>query len=57
MFGNGLRSQIWSNFVARFRIPKIIESYASTEGKTIHLKYDHILVINYKITYWEECIF
>ena len=32
MFGNGLRPQIWSTFVSRFRIPMIIESYASTEG-------------------------
>ena len=35
MFGNGLRPQIWTNFVSRFRIPNIVESYASTEGNRI----------------------
>ena len=33
MFGNGLHKDIWSKFVARFRVPSMIESYASTEGK------------------------
>jgi fatty-acyl-CoA synthase len=30
--GNGLRPEIWSAFLARFRIPHIIEFYAATEG-------------------------
>src|SRR5207302_9683486 len=30
--GNGLRSEVWSDFKARFRIPQILEFYASTEG-------------------------
>jgi len=32
MFGNGLRPQIWSQFVERFRIGQINEFYGSTEG-------------------------
>ncbi len=30
--GNGLRRDVWLAFEARFRIPKILEFYASTEG-------------------------
>jgi fatty-acyl-CoA synthase len=30
--GNGLRPDIWERFKARFRIPQILEFYASTEG-------------------------
>jgi len=30
--GNGLRSDIWVRFKDRFRIPRILEYYASTEG-------------------------
>lgn len=30
--GNGLRPDIWSEFVKRFRIPQIVEFYAATEG-------------------------
>jgi len=30
--GNGLRPDIWSVFQGRFRIPRIIEFYAATEG-------------------------
>jgi fatty-acyl-CoA synthase len=30
--GNGLRADVWAEFVARFRIPQILEFYASTEG-------------------------
>nr|XP_006814019.1 PREDICTED: long-chain fatty acid transport protein 1-like [Saccoglossus kowalevskii] len=30
--GNGLRPQIWEEFVTRFNIPKIAEFYGSTEG-------------------------
>ena len=31
-FGNGLRPDIWAEFQQRFRIPRIFEFYASTEG-------------------------
>jgi fatty-acyl-CoA synthase len=30
--GNGLRPEVWEPFAARFRIPRILEYYASTEG-------------------------
>ena len=32
MFGNGLRPQLWPEFVERFNIPKIAEFYGATEG-------------------------
>jgi solute carrier family 27 fatty acid transporter 1/4 len=32
MFGNGLRSSIWTSFQERFNIPDIVEFYAATEG-------------------------
>ena len=30
--GNGLRPDIWNDFKSRFRIPRILEFYAATEG-------------------------
>ncbi len=30
--GNGLRPEVWGPFQSRFRIPRILEYYASTEG-------------------------
>lgn len=30
--GNGLRPEVWDRFKERFRIPRILEYYASTEG-------------------------
>ncbi|XP_046412679.1 long-chain fatty acid transport protein 4-like isoform X1 [Neodiprion fabricii] len=32
IFGNGLRPQIWSDFVNRFKIAKVAEFYGATEG-------------------------
>jgi len=32
MFGNGLRPQIWQQFVDRFKIEQVCEFYGSTEG-------------------------
>ncbi|KAK3920987.1 Long-chain fatty acid transport protein 4 [Frankliniella fusca] len=32
MFGNGLRPQIWKEFVDRFNIPAVAEFYGATEG-------------------------
>ncbi|HVO93167.1 MAG TPA: AMP-binding protein, partial [Terriglobales bacterium] len=30
--GNGLRADVWTKFMTRFRIPQILEFYAATEG-------------------------
>jgi fatty-acyl-CoA synthase len=30
--GNGLRKEVWEAFQSRFRVPRILEYYASTEG-------------------------
>ena len=38
--GNGLRPEIWSDFQARFAIPKIVEFYGATEGNTALVNYD-----------------
>lgn len=32
IFGNGLRPQIWGEFVERFKIPRVAEFYGATEG-------------------------
>lgn len=32
IYGNGLRPQIWKEFVERFEIPKVAEFYGATEG-------------------------
>ncbi|XP_049811593.1 long-chain fatty acid transport protein 1-like isoform X2 [Schistocerca nitens] len=32
IFGNGLRPQIWKEFVKRFNIPRVAEFYGATEG-------------------------
>ncbi|RZC32918.1 long-chain fatty acid transport protein 4, partial [Asbolus verrucosus] len=32
IYGNGLRPQIWTEFVERFKIPKVAEFYGATEG-------------------------
>lgn len=32
IFGNGLKPQIWKEFVARFNVPRVAEFYGSTEG-------------------------
>lgn len=32
IFGNGLRPQIWREFVDRFKIPQVAEFYGATEG-------------------------
>jgi len=41
MFGNGLRPEIWSEFVDRFNIPNIAEFYGSTEGNSNILNFDN----------------
>ena len=34
MFGNGLRPQVWEEFVTRFNISNISEFYGATEGNS-----------------------
>jgi fatty-acyl-CoA synthase len=38
--GNGLRADVWSEFKERFRIPRILEFYAATEGNVTLFNYD-----------------
>jgi fatty-acyl-CoA synthase len=38
--GNGLRPDIWVEFKERFRIPKILEFYAATEGNAVFFNMD-----------------
>lgn len=32
IFGNGLRPQIWPQFINRFKVPQVAEFYGATEG-------------------------
>lgn len=32
IYGNGLKPQIWTQFVERFNIPQVAEFYGATEG-------------------------
>lgn len=41
--GNGLRPEIWPAFQKRFRIPRIVEFYGSTEGNVSMLNYDNVV--------------
>ncbi|CAG9540409.1 unnamed protein product [Cercopithifilaria johnstoni] len=41
MFGNGLRAEIWPEFVNRFHIQKIGEFYGSTEGNSSIVNIDN----------------
>ena len=43
MFGNGLRPEIWEEFVARFQIPQIAEFYGSTEGNCNLINIDNVV--------------
>ncbi len=38
--GNGLRPDIWEEFKARFKLPKILEFYGATEGNVALFNYD-----------------
>lgn len=39
-FGNGLREDVWKEFQQRFRIPRILEFYGSTEGNSSVFNFD-----------------
>merc|ERR1719495_103844 len=43
MFGNGLRPQIWPQFIKRFNIPNISEFYGSTEGNSNIINKDNVV--------------
>ncbi len=38
--GNGLRPEVWEKFQERFKIPKMLEFYGSTEGNVSLLNFD-----------------
>lgn len=44
IFGNGLRPQIWSEFVNRFNIQQVLEFYGATEGNANISKYNTLYV-------------
>ena len=39
-FGNGLRSDVWESLERRFRVPRILEFYGSTEGNVSMFNFD-----------------
>lgn len=41
IFGNGLRPQIWGEFVKRFKIPQVLEFYGATEGNANVMNIDN----------------
>ncbi|XP_015795361.1 long-chain fatty acid transport protein 4 [Tetranychus urticae] len=41
MFGNGLRINIWKDFVKRFNIERVLEFYGATEGNAHVVNVDH----------------
>lgn len=43
IFGNGLRPQIWTEFVNRFNIPKVAEFYGATEGNANIVNIDNVV--------------
>lgn len=52
--GNGLRPDIWEDFQTRFRIPKILEWYAATEGNAVFLNFDGKVGAVGRIPKWAE---
>ncbi|XP_055592123.1 long-chain fatty acid transport protein 4 [Uranotaenia lowii] len=43
MFGNGLRPQIWTQFMSRFNVKQIAEFYGSTEGNSNLMNLDNTI--------------
>jgi fatty-acyl-CoA synthase len=52
--GNGLRPDIWEDFSTRFRIPRILEWYAATEGNAVFLNFDGKVGAVGRIPKWAE---
>ncbi len=52
--GNGLRPDIWVDFQTRFRIPRIIEWYAATEGNVTLFNLDGTPGAVGRIPWWLE---
>lgn len=52
--GNGLRPDIWEDFQRRFRIPKILEWYAATEGNAVFFNFDGKVGAVGRIPKWLE---
>ncbi len=52
--GNGLRPDIWQDFQTRFRIPRILEWYASTEGNAVFFNFDQKVGAVGRIPKWAE---
>lgn len=52
--GNGLRPDIWEKFQSRFKIPFILEWYASTEGNTVFFNFDQKVGAIGRLPKWAE---
>ena len=52
--GNGLRPDIWEEFQSRFKIPFILEWYASTEGNTVFFNFDQKVGAIGRLPKWAE---
>jgi len=52
--GNGLRPDIWQDFQTRFRIPRILEWYAATEGNAVFFNFDQKVGAVGRIPKWAE---
>ena len=55
--GNGLRPDIWADFQKRFRLPKILEWYAATEGNCAFFNFDGKIGAVGRIPKWLESKF
>lgn len=53
-FGNGLRPDIWTAFLGRFRIPRVVEFYAATEGNCSMFNFEAKLGAVGRIPTWAE---
>lgn len=56
-FGNGLRPEIWQEFLDRFNVPHLCEFYGSTEGNVSFANYDGKVGAVGRIPGWLESRF